>query len=124
MIAPDTSTPIVVRFSPNAPGPKFGAEHGRPPRRVLARVGIDPFVLAAMNPPVGLFITGKVDPSPRDPARDRRLADRADHRPSSPGDRDLPSAANVHAHERTHPPAVKHAWHAARGPPQPGNDGL
>jgi hypothetical protein len=72
-----------------------------------------------------LFITGKVDPSHRDPARDRRLAARADHRTSSPGDRDLPSAANVHAHKRTHSPAVKHRMaQAACGPPQPGNDGL
>ena len=99
--APVTSTPSVVRFSPNIPGGDVAAELLRPPRRVLARVRVDRLVGTAVDAPVGLVVAGEVDALDAHAALDRRLADRAHQRPAA-ADRDLLRPADVDGDEAGH----------------------
>src|SRR5687767_15770867 len=80
MTAPVTSSPAVVRFS-ERPASELTAELGGPPVQILARVGVDGLVPAAVVTDVDDLVAGEAHPAvgwrrDRDPQPRRALVDR------------------------------------------------
>ncbi len=97
-IAPETSTPSVVRFSPKGAMPRSRPRLALPHAGLLDGVGVDGLVWPAVHRPVRLVVAVHVDSANADATFDRRLPDRRRHRSSL---RDDPAgAADVDAEER------------------------
>jgi hypothetical protein len=79
-------------------GLERAAEPSGPPGGVLGCVGVDGLVGTAVDAPVGLVVAVDVDAGDPDTMVDRRLPDRAHHRPPVP-DADLPGATDVDGQE-------------------------